>query len=460
MTSRDRSTPLRTLPFFRAGWGCVFLLFCRASFPPPDWPSQAVAPSPPVQNVCGSVGAYLAYYAFLALGQGVFPVLFFTGVVLVMVACKSRIGDMWMRAVGLLLLSIAFASAVHHFSPGSTDGLPEGRGGVVGIATAAFLQHSFGTAGTRLVLLTVFLVGLLLAADDLVLRTPGFTIAAVTTVKERAPQINWNFGNIPRLPALPQFVTRDAVMKSPARRPADVPSPRGAVPTPVDPGTPLSRLASFLRGKVADRAGSVVLARKPARMKASVQVAADAVVATLNNADVDEDVIDLSYPEDDHAAAAADAAFVDDGDLGPSEAAVIPPPELQAPVRAAPVINRATVSAAAAGLVAFRLPPTPQPKPTPAGLAASLVTDDAHADDDTTDIIPPPSAAIPSAGAPALTDADGVSQPESPAIRQDIIVKLPNMLRPRQVAPPPPRPMELGEYQLPGWEFLDDAENG
>src|SRR3954452_10908093 len=34
------------------------------------------------------------------------------------------------------------------------------------------------------------------------------------------------------------------------------------------------------------------------------------------------------------------------------------------------------------------------------------------------------------------------------------------MLRPRQAAPPPPRPMELGEYQLPGWEFLDEAENG
>ena len=117
----DRSNLLRNIAVFLAGSAWVFLLFCLASFHPTDWPSHAVDPYPPVQNVCGSVGAYLAYYAFLALGQGVFPVLFFTGVVLVMVACKSRIGDMWMRAVGLLLLSIAFASAVHHFSPGSTD---------------------------------------------------------------------------------------------------------------------------------------------------------------------------------------------------------------------------------------------------------------------------------------------------------------------------------------------------
>src|SRR3954451_11408207 len=264
----DRSNLLRNVAVFLAGSAWVFLLFCLASFHPTDWPSHAVDPSPPVQNVCGSVGAYLAYYAFLTLGQGVFPVLFFTGVVLVMVACKSRIGDMWMRAVGLLLLSIAFASAVHHFSPGSTDGLTGGRGGIVGIATSALLQHYFGTAGTRLVLLTVLLVGLLLAADALVLPTPGFTIAAVATVKERAPQINWNFGNIPRLPALPQFVTRDSVMRPPVvRKPADGPR---ATPTPAptaDPGTPLSRLAAFLRGKVADRAGSVVLTRGPARMK-------------------------------------------------------------------------------------------------------------------------------------------------------------------------------------------------
>jgi S-DNA-T family DNA segregation ATPase FtsK/SpoIIIE len=65
------------------------------------------------------------------------------------------------------------------------------------------------------------------------------------------------------------------------------------------------------------------------------------------------------------------------------------------------------------------------------------------------------------AAAPAADadDMDAPDQPATPAIRRDIVVKLPNMLRPRQVAPPPP-PMELGEYQLPGWDCLDEAEHG
>ena len=34
------------------------------------------------------------------------------------------------------------------------------------------------------------------------------------------------------------------------------------------------------------------------------------------------------------------------------------------------------------------------------------------------------------------------------------------MMKPRQVSPPPPPPKELGEYHLPGWDLLDDAEHG
>ena len=37
-------------------------------------------------------------------------------------------------------------------------------------------------------------------------------------------------------------------------------------------------------------------------------------------------------------------------------------------------------------------------------------------------------------------------------------MKLPQLLKPRQVAPPPPK--ELGEYTLPQWDCLADAEHG
>src|SRR2546423_1991251 len=207
----ERSSSLRSVLLFLAGGAWLFILFSLGSFHPTDWPSHALNPYPPMQNICGPVGALIAYAGFLAVGQGVFPLLFFTGVCLILLICNGKVADLWMRSVGLLLLTVAFAAAVHHFKPGTYDGLPEGRGGILGIATSTFLQHYFSTVGTRLILLVTLLVGLLLAADDLVLRTPGVVSSTITIVRNRAPQIKWNFVPLPTLPALPKFVTRDAV---------------------------------------------------------------------------------------------------------------------------------------------------------------------------------------------------------------------------------------------------------
>ena len=52
----------------------------------------------------------------------------------------------------------------------------------------------------------------------------------------------------------------------------------------------------------------------------------------------------------------------------------------------------------------------------------------------------------------------GNRRPGPPQIRKDIVVKLPSILKPRQIAPPPPK--ELGEYTLPPWDFLADPEHG
>jgi S-DNA-T family DNA segregation ATPase FtsK/SpoIIIE len=46
-----------------------------------------------------------------------------------------------------------------------------------------------------------------------------------------------------------------------------------------------------------------------------------------------------------------------------------------------------------------------------------------------------------------------------PAPRPEIVVKLPNMIKPRQTSPPPP-PKELGDYHLPPWDVLAEAEHG
>ena len=202
--------------------GCaiwLFFLFALGSFHSTDWPSHSVYPYPPIQNLCGSVGSFVAYWCFLAIGQGVFPMLFFTGVCLALLIYQTHLTDIWLRIAGLLILSVAFAAVVHHFKPGSNSGFPEGHGGVIGIAAASYLQNHFSTIGTRLVLATAIFLGLLLAADDLVLRVPGLTAQACGAVTSKKHWKMFSFPALPKLPSLPKFVTRDAViLKPPAKK--------------------------------------------------------------------------------------------------------------------------------------------------------------------------------------------------------------------------------------------------
>jgi hypothetical protein len=76
------------------------------------------------------------------------------------------------------------------------------------------------------------LVGLLLAADDLVLRTPGVVGSAIVMAKQRSPQINWNFAAMPKLPSLPRFVTRDAVIAKTVKDTKVAKGKRGEEPVP------------------------------------------------------------------------------------------------------------------------------------------------------------------------------------------------------------------------------------
>jgi S-DNA-T family DNA segregation ATPase FtsK/SpoIIIE len=392
----QRSNLPRTVLLFLGGGLWLFLLLSLASFHPTDWPSHAIYPHPATRNLCGPVGAYVAYWFFFAIGQGVFPILFFSGVCLALLMMQSRISDLWMRTIGLALLSIAFAAAVHHFTPGVRTGLPEGQGGIVGISAASFLQSHFNTVGTRLILMVTVLIGLLLAADDLVLRTPGMVATAYVNVKAAAPRMNLpslaiSLPKLPSLslPSLPWFSERVTAAPKPA-----------------------ASLAKAAKGKLAATAAALNddNAKGSRKDRASAAVAAQAVQAVVTAPDTDWDEVDdadveISY-HNDEPAPASEEAFQDDADPAPAEAAVVPSPEESA--------------------------------------VAKPIAEEAFG------------------GVVSADDADGAeatAPPAAPTIRRDIIVKLPNMLKPRQTAPVP-IPKELGEYHLPGWDCLDDAEHG
>jgi S-DNA-T family DNA segregation ATPase FtsK/SpoIIIE len=119
--------------------------------------------------------------------------------------------------------------------------------------------------------------------------------------------------------------------------------------------------------------------------------------------------------------AVEDTAFQDEADPGPSAAATVPPPEQQVVTRPAPIITSGR-----------------QPVAPP---AASVVQ---RAD---------------TAPANPGRDADEPAEIDAPEALQNVVVKLPNQIKPRQSSPPPP-PKELGEYHLPPWDCLADAEHG
>ncbi|MFN4242970.1 MAG: DNA translocase FtsK [Tepidisphaerales bacterium] len=373
----------------------LFVLLACASFRATDWPSHHVYPHGPVQNLCGPVGAWVAYHLLLLIGQGIYPILLFTGVCLALLAVRGSVSDLWLRTAGLMLLSVAFAAALHQLKPGSSNGFPEGNGGLLGIATAKFLHAYFNTAGTMLILLTAFLIGLLLAADDLVLRAPGVAAAALEKVQRQGER--WSSGGGW---SWPWPLRREYAVKA-----AGAPAARASDEPPTD-----------------DR--RILLKRH----------------------NLDESEVQLTYDHDDTPAeadagrpgAAETASRERWADEPPSEEAVIPdaPPPRQAVLNGGTGHSTSGTSPLPSSMV---LPPeSVDSAPGEAGTTATTAT-------------------------PAPEVAAGPAAPGEHTARGggEMVIRSSATARAKEPAggsPPPPR--ELGDYQLPPWDFLAEAEHG
>ncbi|MDB5322848.1 MAG: ftsK [Phycisphaerales bacterium] len=414
----DHPSLIRRVLFVLLCGAWLFLLLSLGSFHATDWPSHAVYPYPPMQNVMGGPGAFVAYYMYMTLGQGIFPVLFFSGVCVALTMYGNRVTDLWLRAIGLTLLAVAFAAVVHMVKPGTRAGLPEGNGGILGIGASSFLRGHCSAVLTSLILICTFLVGLLLCADDLVIRAPAMIRGTIQTVRNKAPgikenirQINWNIVPLPKLPSLPKFVTKDA-----AAQKAGASGPIERITT--------DDVGGFDSDEEDDAPRLLPRLEKPlpkGKKRPSV-----------------EDEIHLEYENDDPAPAAQDMAYRDEADPAPSVAATIPSPEESKVARPAMVVN-----AGNAANVAKNTPTVAGPR----SVATMPVASVAEIEDRVTEVTQP-------------TDEGDAENPGAGDAKSEIIVRLPNTIKPRQTAPPPPPPKELGEYNLPGWDELADAEQG
>lgn len=161
----------------RIGWviglgAWLFLLGSLVSFHPADPPTHAAAPwNDPVRNWCGPVGASIAYHGYLVLGLGAWVLLLGLAGFLGVTATGRRVTQPVLRTIGLVLMSIAFA-ALHALIAPTVGPLGSVSGGFFGIYVTGELAGRFNVLGTFLFVAATFLVGAIVAMDEVVLALP------------------------------------------------------------------------------------------------------------------------------------------------------------------------------------------------------------------------------------------------------------------------------------------------
>jgi len=145
----------------------VLMLFSCLSFNIGDWPSRYVYPhNQPAMNLCGPIGAFLAYYLLYYLGPGVFVVLISAICWLACKLARRPVGQPVFRLIGLILLTIAASGTYYALWPHSLYSFPMGSGGILGVATVQFLHARFASFGTLILMAATWVVGLTLLADS------------------------------------------------------------------------------------------------------------------------------------------------------------------------------------------------------------------------------------------------------------------------------------------------------
>lgn len=165
------SSPVRTCALIAALVGCLFLWIALLSFDPLDPPGTLAWPAnDPPANRCGPVGAWVAFQLDRFLGIGAFALAALLTSTAGTALLRGPMRDWPLRLVGGLLLIVATSAAGTMILGGPAQGRWTDGGGAIGIAAAWWLSQYLNTAGASLVLLASAGMGLVLAADEIVVQ--------------------------------------------------------------------------------------------------------------------------------------------------------------------------------------------------------------------------------------------------------------------------------------------------
>ena len=172
----------------------VFFVVALASFDSADWPSHTVAVhNQPSRNLCGAVGALIAYYSYQVVGVGSWVILLGGAGYLAVIAAGRSLGNPLVRSIGLLLMALA-VSGLHGLLAPQHGLLVGARAGLIAQFIVSELSPRFSTVGTFLVLLAGFGIGSIVAIDRVVLAMPR--VASTTWSAARRILTIPRFGNL------------------------------------------------------------------------------------------------------------------------------------------------------------------------------------------------------------------------------------------------------------------------
>ncbi|HVV98812.1 MAG TPA: DNA translocase FtsK 4TM domain-containing protein, partial [Planctomycetaceae bacterium] len=153
----------------------VFAGCSLVSFDPADPPNTSVWPAnPQPTNLCGPMGAHLAYELRFLFGLGAYFLVASLLLLDLRLFARKPMSDTFWRSFGLVLLVAVCCVGCRMAGLPFNGGPAVGSGGYFGALGVHVLEQQFSQTGTAILLGTMLTAGLLLTTETFIFRVLGF----------------------------------------------------------------------------------------------------------------------------------------------------------------------------------------------------------------------------------------------------------------------------------------------